>query len=582
MKYLLRLLPYFRAYRATLLWGIFHLFVSTVFAVIAPVLIRRAIDGVQTDVSPLALLQLAVLIVLVSILSGIFLYLTRQTIIVVSRRIEFDLRNDFLLHLQKLSQHFFSTKSTGDIMAFATNDISAVRMFVGPAVMYTANTVFSFFIIVGVMLAIHPLLTLYALLPLPLLSWAVNRLGARIHKRYEEIQEHYGVLTGRVTESIAGIRVIKAYLRELHEARVIRDLSEDYRRKNMRMMRIQALFMPMLGLLVGVSVILAIWLGGRQVIAGEMTLGALMQFIIYLGMLIWPMAAIGWVVNLVQRASASMKRLDQVLLSEPDIADGPTSDASITTLRGDIHYENVAFRYGATLPTVLHDINLDLKAGETLGIIGMTGSGKSTLVQLLPRLFDPTVGVLRIDGHDIRSIPLATLRAHIAFVTQETFLFSETLRNNIAYAVDGADEADIMEAAALAELDKDVKDFPRGYDTMLGERGITLSGGQKQRVSLARALLRRPAILILDDALSAVDTHTEEDILQRLRTVMAGRTNILISHRISTVQLADRIIVLHDGTIIESGTHDELLATDGLYADLYRKQLLAAELEEME
>jgi ATP-binding cassette, subfamily B, multidrug efflux pump len=582
MKYLLRLLPYFRSYRATLLWGIFHLFVSTVFAVIAPVLIRRAIDGVQTDVSPLALLQLAVLIVLVSILSGIFLYLTRQTIIVVSRRIEFDLRNDFLLHLQKLSQHFFSTKSTGDIMAFATNDISAVRMFVGPAVMYTANTVFSFFIIVGVMLAIHPLLTLYALLPLPLLSWAVNRLGARIHKRYEEIQEHYGVLTGRVTESIAGIRVIKAYLRELHEARVIRDLSEDYRRKNMRMMRIQALFMPMLGLLVGVSVILAIWLGGRQVIAGEMTLGALMQFIIYLGMLIWPMAAIGWVVNLVQRASASMKRLDQVLLSEPDIADGPTSDASITTLRGDIHYENVAFRYGATLPTVLHDINLDLKAGETLGIIGMTGSGKSTLVQLLPRLFDPTVGVLRIDGHDIRSIPLATLRAHIAFVTQETFLFSETLRNNIAYAVDGADEADIMEAAALAELDKDVKDFPRGYDTMLGERGITLSGGQKQRVSLARALLRRPAILILDDALSAVDTHTEEDILQRLRTVMAGRTNILISHRISTVQLADRIIVLHDGTIIESGTHDELLATDGLYADLYRKQLLAAELEEME
>jgi ATP-binding cassette, subfamily B, multidrug efflux pump len=431
MKALLRLMPYFRKYQSTMLWGIFHIFISTVFAVVAPVLIRKAIDGVQSDLGTAALIEYAALIVLVSILSGIFLYLTRQTLVVASRHIEYDLRNDFLAHLQKLSQNYFSTTTTGDIMAYATNDISAVRMFVGPAVMYTANTVFSFIIIVGVMIAIHPLLTLYALLPLPFLSWAVNRLGNLIHKRYEDIQQHYGVLTSRANENISGIRVVKAYLREQYEIGVFRKLSEEYRDRNMRMVRIQSLFMPMLAMLVGVSVILIIWLGGRAVIEKEMTLGALMQFIIYLGMLIWPMAAIGWVVNLVQRASASMKRLDQVLLREPDIADGPDTDHAIQQLHGSISFENVTFRYGEQLPDVLRGIDLRLEAGETLGIIGMTGSGKSTLVQLIPRLFDASAGVVSIDGHDVRRIPLDVLRRHISLVTQETFLFSDTLRNNI-------------------------------------------------------------------------------------------------------------------------------------------------------
>ncbi len=582
MKSLYRLLPYFRKYRSTMLWGIFHIFLSTVFAVIAPVLIRRAIDGVQENLSAAALAEYAGLLILVSVLSGVFLYLTRQTIIVVSRRIEFDLRNDFLEHLQRLSQRYFMTRSTGDIMAYATNDISAVRMFVGPAVMYAANTVFSFLIIVGVMIAIHPMLTLYALIPLPVLSWAVNRLGTLIHKRYEEIQEHYGILTSRATENISGIRVVKAYLRERYEIGVFRTLSEEYFVKNMRMAKIQALFMPMLGLLVGLSVILIIWLGGREVIAEELSLGALMQFIIYLGMLIWPMAAIGWVVNLVQRAAASMKRLDQVLLQQPEIADGPDTDTSITSIRGNIHFEKVSFRYGDAMPDVLDCLDLELREGETLGLIGLTGAGKSTLVNLIPRLHDVTGGVLRIDGHDIRTIPIEVLRRHISCVTQETFLFSDTLRNNIAYGAEHASDEEILRAASLAQLDKDVADFPKGYQTMLGERGITLSGGQKQRVSLARALLREPTILLLDDALSAVDTHTEEDILRQLRGVMAQRTNILISHRISTVQLAHRIVVLHDGRIAESGTHEELLNLGGMYADLYQKQLLAEELEEIE
>ena len=582
MKSLLRLTPYFRRYRRTLLLGSFYIFLSTVFAVIAPVIIRDTVDGLQANLSSAMLLRYAAMIAVVALASGVFLYLTRQTIIVVSRRIEYDLRNDFLAHVLQLSQRFFSTTTTGDLMAYSSNDIAAVRMFVGPAVMYASNTVFNFVIIVWLLVEIDPLLTLWGLLPLPILSYAVHRVGSLIHKRYEEIQEQYGTLTARTQESISGIRVVKAYLREAHETGVFLDLSEEYRRRNMRMVRIQSLFMPMIGVLVGFSVILIIWLGGRDVIAGGLTLGELTQFIIYLGMLIWPMAAIGWVVSLIQRAAASMKRLERILDTAPDIVDDTETDHGVTAVEGHIRYEDVHFRYAAAGPPVLSGIDLDIPAGSTLGIVGLTGSGKSTLVNLIPRLFDPTEGIIRIDGRDGRRIPVEVLRRHIAYVTQETFLFSDTLRNNIAYGVDGATEEDILRAAGIAQLDKDVQDFPERYETMLGERGITLSGGQKQRVSLARAVLRRPSILILDDALSAVDTHTEEDILRQLRQVMAERTSILISHRISTVKNADHIIVLRDGAIGEQGTHDELVALGGLYAELHQKQLLAAELEEME
>jgi ATP-binding cassette, subfamily B, multidrug efflux pump len=582
VKTLLHLRPYFQRYRWPLLRGILYILLSAAFGVVSPMLIRDAVDGLRSSIDGATLARYAAMIAGVSAISGVFLYLTRQSIIVISRHIEYDLRNDFLHHVVALPQRFFQGTTTGDLMAQATNDISAVRMFVGPAVMYTADTVFTVCIVVVLLVGIHPMLTLWALLPLPLVSFLVNRLGGVIHTRFEDIQSFYGSMTARAQESIAGVRVVRAYRREEFESTVFADMSEEYRRRNMLLYRVQSLFMPVLVVLVGFSIIVVVWLGGIEVIRGRLTLGELMQFLIYLGMLTWPVAAMGWVMNLVQRAAASMKRLLSILQEESEIADGPDTDTGITALRGDIEFRDVHFRYGAAGPDVLNGLNLRVPAGRSLAIIGPTGCGKSSLVQLLPRLRDVTGGTLLIDGHDIRHIPLAALRAHIAVVTQETFLFSDTLAHNITYGVDGEQIADMSWAAEVAQLDKDVRDFPKGYDTVLGERGITLSGGQKQRVSIARAVLRRPAILILDDALSAVDTHTEEDILQRLRAVMAERTSIIVSHRVSTVKHADLIVVLDGGTIRESGSHEELLAHGGMYADLYRRQLLAEELQEIE
>ena len=582
MKNLLSLLPYLKRHRRTLLLGVGAIFLSVVFSMLAPILIRKAIDGLQAHAAPSSIFRYAALVLLVSAVSGVFLFLQRRTIIVASRRIEYDLRNDFIAHIETLSLRYFQNTPTGDIMAHSTNDIAAIRMFVGPAIMYSVETVFTFVIILTALLSIHPMLTLYALLPLPLISFAVNRLGTVIHRRFEDIQNQYSALTTRAQESISGIRVVKSYLREDYEIGRFQALSEEYLARNMRMARVQAFFMPLLSMLIGLSVIIVVWYGGLQVMDRKLTLGGLTQFMMYISMMIWPMIAVGWVVGLVQRASASMKRLNRILELEPEIADSPVTDGAITRLSGEIVFDHVTFRYNEGSDAILDDVSLTIPEGSTLAIIGYTGSGKSSLVQLIPRLYDVTGGALRIDGHDVRAIPLAVLRRSIACVTQETFLFSDSIRANIAYSVDAATEDDVVWAANTAQIAKDIADFPAHYDTVLGERGITLSGGQKQRVSLARAMLRRPAILILDDALSAVDTHTEEEILKNLKDVMRERTSIIISHRISTVKHADAIIVLHEGRIAEQGTHDQLVALGGIYADLHAKQLLAEELEEME
>lgn len=581
MKNLLTLIKYFKRYKKKLFLGFLFILLSNAGTVYVPLLLKDTINAIEKNTTIDQLVSYAMLIVAASLFAGIFRYFIRQTIIVVSREIEYDLRYDFWDHIQRLPLRFFQNNSTGNIMAHATNDINAVRMFLGPAVMYSIDTSIRLIIVLSIMISLNPLLTLYSLFPLPILSLMVYKIGKKIHRMFTLIQEKFSEITTKAQENFSGIRVIKSYVREEGEIRHFNKLSNEYLKRSMDKVKIQAAIMPFLLLITGLSIIIVIWAGGSEVISGESTLGEITAFIMYLGILIWPMIAFGWVINIIQQAEASMKRVNKILSEAYEINDSDATDNSITRIKGDIEFRNVSFRYSENHPYILKDINLKIPEGSTIAIMGYTGAGKTTFVNLIPRLYDVNKGEILIGGINVKSIPLDVLRKEIGVVQQESFMFSDSIMNNISYGLRGMDEKRVVEASKIAHFDKDVEEFPLKFNTMVGERGITLSGGQKQRASLARALAIDPEILILDDSFSAVDTHTEEEILKSLKEFMKERTSIIISHRISTVKDSDKIIVLSGGVIAEEGTHEELVMLGGIYADLHFKQLLEKELEEL-
>ncbi len=581
MRNLYTLKKYFARYKKKLFLGFIFILLSNAGSVYVPLLLKDSINALQQNIREAELLKYGLMIVGASLFAGIFRFLIRETIIVVSREIEFDLRKDFWVHIQKLPLRYFQNTSTGNIMAHATNDINAVRMFLGPAVMYSTDTLIRLVIVLTIMILLNVELTIYSLLPLPFLSFVVFVLGKKIHQKFTLIQEKFSELTTIVQENFSGIRVIKAYVREESEKEKYAENSKDYLNKKMSLVRVQALIMPILFLITGASIIIVIWFGGIKVIDGEMSLGEMTAFIVYLGILIWPMIAVGWVINIVQQAEASMKRVNNIFAQPYEIDDSKNTDTTISTIKGNIEFKNVSFRYNEHLPEIIKNISLKIPYGSSLAIMGYTGSGKTSFINLIPRLYDCTEGEVLIDGNNVKTIPLRTLRTNIGMVQQEPFLFSDSVINNISYGLKDIDEMHIRTVSTIANFDNDVKQFPHKYETMVGERGITFSGGQKQRCSLARALAIDPQILILDDSFSAIDTHTEEEILNNLKEYLNGKTSIIISHRISTVKDADNIIVLGEGKIAEEGKHDELIALDGIYADLFYKQLLEEELKEI-
>lgn len=579
-----------------MLGGICVLFNNGVW-ILFPQVLRRAVNGLNAGVTPKKLATYALMVIGVALVKGIFQFLTRWVVIGISRDIEFDLRNDLFAHLERLSYSYYQRNRTGDIMAKATNDLNAVRNLLGPAIMYSANTIVFTAGALAFMLAISPKLTLYAFLPLPVASIVIQYFGRRIHERFERIQAMFSDISARAQENFSGARVIRAYVQEDAEIANFEAANQEYIRRSLGLARLMGMLWPTLELMLGIAAVTVLWMGGRLVIQGRMNVGDFVAFTTYMAQLTWPVIALGWVINIFQRGTASLVRINEIFLEKPEIADNselspvaPESQLTKATessgngqpheeLRGEVEFCNLNFGYNGV--SVLRNVNLRIPAGSSLAIVGPTGSGKTTLVSLIARIYDAESGAVLIDGRPIREFPLETLRRNIGFVPQETFLFSLTIRENIALGRGEASLDEIKSAAEAANIAQDIESFPESYNTTVGERGITLSGGQKQRTAIARALLRGPRILVLDDALSSVDTHTEDKILNHLREIMRGRTTIFISHRVSTVRNADRIAVLHEGSIVELGTHDELIALNGYYTDLYNKQLLEEELAEV-
>lgn len=619
-----QLLVYVFRYRRDFLLGLVCVVAASGIMLASPIVLRYAVDDLTRAVTRGKLLQYSGLLLAIGLVGGVFRFLMRRILIGASRHIEYDMRNDFFAHLEKLPLSYFQTHRTGDLMSRATNDLNAVRMMIGPSIMYSSTTLLTFVVALAMMVSIDPWLTLVSLIPLPFASFSVKYFGSAIHRRFEQIQAQLSDISAVAQEALSGVRVVRAYRQEHEELERFRRSNLEYVVRNRRLIALQGFFFPSMAFFLGLGALLVLWLGSREVIRGRITLGQFVAFNAYLAMLSWPMIAFGWVTNMLQRGMASWKRMLEVLDTEPSIRDDATPPPAAVPgaapamvrrweIRGDIEFRELTFAFNGV--PVLDRVSARIEAGQTVAIVGVTGSGKSTLISLVPRLYDPPRGTVFVDGVDVRDIPLAVLRGAIGFVSQEPFLFSDTIAANVAFGLDarrgrenpeasdgrdagsdaspdrpakatspGALEKDdvrarrIAHAAAIARLDKDVADFPGGYETIVGERGITLSGGQKQRTALARAIAIDPRILILDDALSAVDTYTEEEILSGLRGVMRARTSIIVSHRISTVRDADQILVIDGGRIAERGTHEELIRREGLYAELHKKQLLEEEL----